>query len=118
MENVGIFRTKAGIKRAVKKVEEIKNRYKHIAIEDKGKTFNTDLMEAIELRHLIGTAETIAISALNREESRGAHAREDFPKRDDKKWLKHTFLTLKDGKTKITYKPVTITRFQPQERKY
>ncbi len=118
MENVGIFRTKAGIKKALKKIEEIKSRYKHTAIEDKGKTFNTDLVEAIELKHLIGTSEAIAISALNREESRGAHACEDFPKRDDKKWLKHTFLTLKDGKTRITYKPVTITRFQPQERKY
>jgi succinate dehydrogenase / fumarate reductase flavoprotein subunit len=118
MENVGIFRMKTGISKAVKKIEELKERYANIAIDDKGKTFNTDLMEAIELKHLIGTAETIAVSALNREESRGAHAREDFPKRDDKKWLKHTFLTLKGGKTKLTYKPVTITRFQPQERKY
>lgn len=77
-------------------------------------------MEAIELGNLLSTAEPIIHGALTRQESRGAHSREDFPKRDDKKWLKHT-LVYKSGKIaapKIDFKPVSITRFQPKERKY
>ena len=118
MDNVSVFRTADTIKTALAKIEELKERYNNLAIDDKGMKFNTDLMEALELHNLIVTAETIALSALNRKESRGAHYREDFPKRDDKNWLKHTLLYKGDGKPRFAYKPVVITRFKPQERKY
>ena len=99
-------------------------------IDDKGVRFNTDLYEAWELGCLLDLVEVTAYSALGRAESRGAHYREDFPRPDDTKtkvgstWLKHTlerplgFVTLRNGKLKPSYKPVTITRFQPKERTY
>ena len=91
---------------------------KKISIDDKGMKFNTDLTEAIELDNLLHFAELIVSGALNRQESRGAQYRRDFPKRDDKNWLKHTIATKKDGKISYDYKPVIITNYQPQERKY
>ena len=118
MDKCSVYREAKMMKELVGEIHELKRRYKKISIADHGKKFNTELMEAIELRHLLGTAETIVVSALNRQESRGAHAREDFPKRDDKKWLKHTFIDYGGGKPKITYKPVVITKFQPKERVY
>ncbi len=118
MDKCSVYRDAKMMKQLVGEIHDLKVRYKKISIADHGKKFNTELMEAIELRHLLGTAETIAVSALNRQESRGAHAREDFPKRDDKKWLKHTFIDYNGGKPKITYKPVVITKFQPKERVY
>ena len=76
-------------------------------------------MDAVELGFLVDLAEVITRSALNRTESRGAHSREDFPKRDDENWLKHTLIYREgEGEYRFDYKPVTITRFQPQERKY
>src|SRR5208283_4606434 len=105
MDKCSVYREAKMMKQLVGEIHDLKVRYKKISIADHGKKFNTELMEAIELRHLLGTAETIAVSALNRQESRGAHAREDFPKRDDKKWLKHTFIDYNGGKPKITYKP-------------
>ena len=93
-------------------------------IDDKGVRFNTDLYEAWELGCLLDLVEVTAYSALGRAESRGAHYREDFPRRDDTNWLKHTlerplgFVTLRNGKLEPSYKPVTITRFQPKERTY
>jgi len=80
--------------------------------------FNTDLYEAWELGCLLDLAQVTAFSALTRTESRGAHYREDFPKRDDANWLKHTFVTRRNGVLETAYRPVTITRFQPMERKY
>jgi len=118
MDKCSVYRESRLMKELVGDIRNLKDRYKKISIADHGKKFNTELMEAIELRHLLGTAETIAVSALNRQESRGAHARVDFPKRDDKKWLKHTFIHHEDGKPKISYKPVVITKFQPKERVY
>jgi succinate dehydrogenase / fumarate reductase flavoprotein subunit len=119
MEKCGIFREEKALKEVVQDVRQLKERYQNIAIDDKGKQYNTDLIEAIELEHLLWTAETIAVSALNRVESRGAHSREDFPNRDDKNWLKHTLIYKNgDGEPKINYKPVVITKYQPKERKY
>ena len=85
---------------------------------DKGKKFNTDLLEALELGYLLDLAYVTAASALNRTESRGGHAREDYPNRDDVNWLKHTLAFQSDSGVEFRYKPVTITKYQPQERKY
>ena len=92
---------------------------KNITVQDKSKVFNTDLIETIELGNLIDICESINEGALNRQESRGAHTREDFPKRNDTEWMKHTSITKNDtGDPKIDYKPVIKTRFEPMERKY
>ncbi len=126
MESVGVFRTGPMIQTALDKVRELKDRFSRIQIDDKGRRFNTDLLETFELGCLLDLAEVTALSALNRPESRGAHARDDFPKRDDENWLKHTFVrhtgapgvSPTRAKFEIDYKPVVITKFQPQERKY
>ncbi len=119
MEDVGIFRTDKGMAAAVAKVAELKERFKDITIDDKGEKFNTDVLEAIELSNLLDTAEVVATCALNRKESRGAHAHEDYPDRDDANWMKHTFATKgDDGKVLIDYKDVTVTKYQPMKRVY
>jgi succinate dehydrogenase / fumarate reductase flavoprotein subunit len=118
MADVGVFREGPTLTRALDKVRELKQRYQHIMIDDKGAQFNTDLLEAWELGCLLDLAEVTAYSALNRTESRGAHWREDFPKRDDVNWLKHTFVASRTGGLEVSYKPVTITKFEPKERKY
>ncbi|HEV2733895.1 MAG TPA: FAD-binding protein, partial [Longimicrobiaceae bacterium] len=118
-DHVGIFREGKGMELALAKVRELQERYKGVVVMDKGRLFNTDLMEAWELGNLLDLAEVTALSAVNRTESRGAHMREDFDKRDDVNWLKHTMVTRgEDGRLDISYKPVTITKFQPKERVY
>ncbi len=117
-EDVGVFRTANDMQKAVDKVRELKERYHHVRAEDAGRIFNTDLLEAWELGCLLDAAEVTAVSALNRTESRGAHAREDFPKRDDAHWLAHTLATRDSDGVHLSYKPVTITKFQPKERVY
>jgi succinate dehydrogenase / fumarate reductase flavoprotein subunit len=119
MDKCGIFRTEADLKAMIVKLEELKVRFKNIAIQDKGLVFNTDLMEAIELENLLLNAEATVYSALNRNESRGAHTREDFPARDDVNWMNHTFIFKNEnGEPKITKKPVVVTKYKPMERKY
>jgi succinate dehydrogenase / fumarate reductase flavoprotein subunit len=117
-DEVGIYRTGTGMQHALDKVRELKQRFQGVSVSDKGTRFNTDLLEAWELSNLLDLAEVTALSALNRTESRGAHMREDYQDRDDANWLKHTFVTQRDGQMEITYKPVTITKFQPKERVY
>lgn len=117
-DHVGIFRTEAGMKQALEKVRELQERYKHVSVTDSGKIFNTELMSTWELGNLLDLAEVITVSALNRTESRGGHARDDYPKRDDANWLKHTFIWKRNGQLQIGYKPVTITKYQPKERIY
>ncbi len=118
MDHVGVFREGPTIQKALDVVRELQQRYRNIGVQDVGSRFNTDILEAWELGCLLDLAEVTALSALNRTESRGAHWREDFPKRDDVNWMKHTFVTLQDGKQVLTYKPVTLTKFEPKERKY
>lgn len=116
---VGIFRTHESMTRTIKKLEELQQRYKEVGTYDKGKRFNTDLLEAIEIGNLLDIAEATARSAINRTESRGAHARGDYETRNDDEWLKHTMIRRNaQGKYEIFYKPVVITQFEPKERKY
>jgi succinate dehydrogenase / fumarate reductase flavoprotein subunit len=118
-DNVGIFRTAEGMQKALDKVRELKARFKKVQVMDRGLRFNTDLLEAWELGNLLDLAEVTTVCALNRTESRGAHMRDDFGKRDDVEWLKHSMAHADgDGGIRIDYKPVTITRFQPKERVY
>lgn len=119
MEYCGIFRTAETLKKMIDILDELKERYKNIALQDKSKVFNTELIEAIELDNLLKNAEATVHGAYNRTESRGAHTREDYPLRNDEEWMKHTFIFQgKEGKPEIKYKPVNVTRYQPMERKY
>jgi succinate dehydrogenase / fumarate reductase flavoprotein subunit len=117
-DHVGIFRTDAGMQQALAKVRELKERFKNVRVEDHGKVFNTNLINTWELGNLLDLAEIVTVCAINRTESRGAHSRDDFPKRDDVNWLKHTLTWVKDGEIKIDYKPVVLTKYQPKERVY
>lgn len=121
--NVMVFRTEQTIKTAVDKIAELRKRYLDVSVQDKGKRFNTDLLEAIELGNLLDLAEVMATSALARKESRGGHYREDYPNRDDVNFMRHTMAyreVAEDGteSIRLDYKPVVQTRYQPMERKY
>lgn len=116
--DVGIYRNEKDMQAALEKVRELKERYKQVGVTDTGKIFNTELLNAWELGNLLEIAEVVAVSALNRKESRGGHSREDYPDRDDANWLKHTLITKKDDKLDISYKPVVITKHQPKARVY
>ncbi len=119
MDKVSVFRTGEDLLRALEKIRDLKKRYKKVSLQDRGNCFNRDLLEAIELEYLLDLAEVITLGALKREESRGAHYREDYPDRDDEKWLVHTLCKFSDAEgPQISYKPVAITRFQPKERTY
>lgn len=115
---VGIYRNEEGMKAAIEKVKELRERYKHIKVSDTGRIFNTELINAWELGNMLELAEVIARSALNRKESRGGHSREDYPNRDDREWLRHSLAIKKDDGIEIGYKPVVITKYQPKERVY
>jgi len=118
-DDMGIFRSGKGMQNALNVVRELQERFKHVTVTDKGKIFNMELMNVWELGNLLDLAEVTTVSALAREESRGGHSREDFPERDDQKWLKHTFAFVDEkGKIDLKYKSVTITRFEPKARKY
>ena len=119
MEDCGVFRTKEYLEKMITKLSELKERFKNVAIQDKSKVFNTDLVEALELDNLLKTAEATVYGAYARTESRGAHTREDFPARNDQEWMKHTFAFERNGSgPELKYKPVVITKHQPMERKY
>ncbi|MCK4349301.1 MAG: FAD-binding protein, partial [Candidatus Krumholzibacteria bacterium] len=117
-DECGIFRSAEKLEAMVKDLGELEKRFEKIKIDDRSNKFNYDLLEAIELGHMLDFAELIVAGALKREESRGAHSRTDFPKRDDEKWLKHTLAWKKGDEITFDYKPVVITRFQPKERTY
>jgi succinate dehydrogenase / fumarate reductase flavoprotein subunit len=118
MDDVGVYRDDAGLRRAQRKVAALRERYRRVSVDDKGTTFNTDLLEAREVGYLLDCAETTVAAALARTESRGAHSREDFPERDDVNFLTHSLATKRDGVIELAWKPVTITQFQPKPRVY
>ncbi|NYD68591.1 succinate dehydrogenase flavoprotein subunit [Agromyces atrinae] len=121
-----VFRTAESLAHVMNVIAGLRERYKNIAVQDKGKRFNTDLLEAVELGFLLDLAEVVVFSAANRDESRGGHMRDDFPKRDDENYMKHTMAYLSGDAhsshaadhIRLDWKPVTITRYQPMERKY
>ncbi|ANZ37756.1 succinate dehydrogenase flavoprotein subunit [Lentzea guizhouensis] len=120
--NASVYRTEDTLKTALHDVQALKERYAHIQVQDKGKRFNTDLLEAVELGFLLELAEVLVHGALARKESRGGHAREDYPNRDDTNFMRHSMF-YKQGEglsadIRLDYKPVTFTRYKPMERKY
>lgn len=124
-KNAQVYRTEESLNEALAKIAELRGRYEHISVQDKGQRFNTDLLEAIELGFLLDLAEVLAYTALERRESRGGHFREDYPERNDKKFMLHSMAYLSDkpakkpgDNIKVDWKPVTVTNYQPMERKY
>jgi len=115
---VAVFRTGSGLEMALSKVRELKQRVPDIRVRDHGRIYNTDLLSALEAENLLDLAEVIVTGALARTESRGAHSRRDFPKRDDVNWLKHTLAHYTPTGPRLDYIPVAITTWQPVERKY
>ena len=118
MDKVSVVRDAQGLTDAQRAIDQIRLAYRQVAIDDRGRCFNTDLLEAHELGCMIDCAEAIIAGALAREESRGAHYRDDFQKRDDANWLAHTLVYRTSGGLEFRKKPVTITEFEPKERKY
>ena len=115
---VGIFRNKPAMLEALEKIHELQERFKRITVQNKGKSYNLDLMRAYELGGMLDIAEAIVVGALKREESRGAHSRLDFKERDDEKFLKHTVATFTPKGPEITYTPVKVTTYKPEARRY
>ncbi len=118
MDKVSVVRDNDGLISAKEDLAEVRRAYRHISLDDKGKVFNTDLLEAFELGCMIDCAEATIEGALARTESRGAHYRDDFQARDDANWLAHTMVYKGSGGLEMRKKPVVITEFQPKERKY
>jgi succinate dehydrogenase / fumarate reductase flavoprotein subunit len=125
--NAGVFRTEDTLKQVLTDIHALKERYQYITVQDKGKRYNSDLLEAVELGFLLELAEVTVVGALNRKESRGGHAREDYPNRDDVNFMRHTmaYKQVEPGEPakliadiQLDFKPVVQTRYEPMERKY
>ena len=122
--NAQVFRTEETLQTALADIAQLRSRYPNVRIHDRGRRFNTDLLEAVELGFLLDLAEVVVVSAINRKESRGAHMRDDFPTRDDVNFMQHTMAYRKDAETgasqgiRLDWKPVRMTHYQPTERKY
>ncbi len=118
MDYGSVFRDERGLKKGIEAIRELKDRYREVGVTDRGKNFNYELVETIELGHQLDLSEVILLSALQRQESRGAHFRMDFPKRDDQNCLKHTLIFQAPTGLEVRYKPVKITKFKPEARAY
>ncbi|MGX1806500.1 succinate dehydrogenase flavoprotein subunit [Nocardia sp. NPDC055321] len=120
--NAGVFRTEDTLKQVLTDIHGLKDRYSRITVQDKGKRYNSDLLEAVELGFLLELAEVTVVGALNRKESRGGHARDDYPNRDDTNYMRHTMAYKESpeliSEIRLDYKPVVQTRYEPMERKY
>jgi succinate dehydrogenase / fumarate reductase flavoprotein subunit len=116
--NVAVFRNEEGIEETIQEIQELKTRYATVPVHNKGKVFNTDLIFALELGFMLDCGETIAVSALERKESRGAQFRTDYAARDDANWLKHILVSKGEVGPELSELPVTITKWTPEERKY
>lgn len=117
-QDVGMFRDPEGLSRAQRKIRELKDRFQTCYVEDKSTVYNVNLTDALELGHMLDLAEVIVAGALARKESRGAHVRQDFPRRDDAQWMKHTLAAYTPQGPALSYLPVTVTEYQPKERVY
>jgi succinate dehydrogenase / fumarate reductase flavoprotein subunit len=117
-KHAGVYRTGPSMKEGLNKIAELKQRFTKITVEDKSRIYNTNLIQALETENLLDLAEVLLLAGLAREESRGGHARTDFSKRDDDKFLAHSMVYYNGAKPKLEYKPVTITNWKPVERKY
>ncbi|GLB65368.1 succinate dehydrogenase flavoprotein subunit [Dietzia sp. NCCP-2495] len=122
-DKASVFRTEQSLTEARAELRELKKRYADVTVSDKGKRFNTELLEAVELGFLLELAEVTVVGALNRKESRGGHSREDYPDRDDANYMKHTMAFKENGQDllseiRLDWKPVVQTRYEPMERKY
>jgi succinate dehydrogenase / fumarate reductase, flavoprotein subunit len=117
-DKAGVYRTETLLKEMEEELASLRERYARVWVQDTSRRYNTDLLEAVELGFLLDLAETLVTSARARTESRGGHFREDHPARDDKHWLKHSLARRTDRGVKLDYKPVTMTRYEPMERKY
>jgi succinate dehydrogenase / fumarate reductase flavoprotein subunit len=119
MADCGVVRTDESLGRVLGTIAELRERYGRAGVEDKGSAYNTELLEAVEMGFLLDLAEVTAVAARARTESRGGHFREDFPLRDDSYWMRHSLARRReDGTIELNYKPVTVTRYMPMERKY
>jgi succinate dehydrogenase / fumarate reductase flavoprotein subunit len=117
--NFGVFRREDEMEKQGEIVASLRERYERVVVEDKGQIFNNDLTQALELGFLLELAECMVVAGLARKESRGAHARPyDFPDRDDENYMQHTLVSLEDGRPRLEWRPVTVTKWQPQERTY
>ena len=122
--NAQVFRTEETLQTALADIAVLRQRYPNVRIHDRGRRFNPDLLEAVELGFLLDLAEILVVSALNRKESRGAHMRDDYPKRDDENYMQHTMAYRIAGdiglpqEIRLDWKPVRFTHYEPQERKY
>jgi succinate dehydrogenase / fumarate reductase, flavoprotein subunit len=117
-QHVAVYRDEAGLRRAHEVVARLKEEAKSAYVDDRGTVFNQDVLGAIELGYMLDCAEAIVMGAIERKESRGAQFRTDFPERNDEEWLKHIDISLNGDGPQVSYSPVTITQWQPEERKY
>lgn len=117
-QHCGVFRTAELMQEGLQQLQQLQQQYSQIYLDDKGSCWNTEIVEALEMRSLMIVAQLILTSALNRQESRGAHFREDYQERDDHNFLKHTMAYYSPAGIDLQYRPVSITMFEPQERKY
>jgi succinate dehydrogenase / fumarate reductase, flavoprotein subunit len=117
-DDVGVFRTQEGLERAADKIRELRERFKHVRVTDTGKVFNMEMLNTWELGNMLDLALVTTVAAMARTESRGAHARQDHPQRDDENWLKHSLGYLQGDRVRLAYRPVTITTYTPKERTY
>ncbi len=117
-EKVGLFRTKKELEKALEEIRQIREDYGRACLSGISRRYSQVLVNMVEFAHMLDLTEVITLGALRREETRGSHYRLDFPVRNDTDWLKHTLVTIKDGRPEVSYRPVRVTRYQPEEREY